>query len=277
MGKSSLLFFLFIFVFVFGFIAKSQVALELVSPEKKKFYVFINGLKENETPKAKVRIKNLQEGPHHIKIIFESKEINNPQTKLVLEAGKDYSYEIKLYSNLDRKWYALNLLETKEWTEKQIKKKVGDDTLSVTELNIAEVKADSILKKNLPKQIIEKPKDTVLAKTDSINPVLITKDKNCDTPLHPSGFVLVSNKISEIALENEKLALTKTMIQENCLSSIQLMELIQLFDFEVSKLEIAIFAYPYCFDPINYNFVEDVFEYESSITKLHNKIYASEK
>ena len=55
------------------------------------------------------------------------------------------------------------------------------------------------------------------------------------------------------------------------------MELIQLFDFEVSKLEMAIFAYPYCFDPMNYNFVEDVFEYESSVTKLHNEIYASKK
>jgi hypothetical protein len=273
--KISLVFFLFILFFATA--AKSQVAFEVVSAEKKKFFLFVNGLKENETAKAKVRIKNLQEGPHHIKIIFESKEINNPQTKLIFEPGKEYKYEIKLYSNLDRKWYALNLVETIEWSEKQIKKKVGSDTLSEAELNNAEVKADSILKKNLPKPIISKPKDTVLTKTDSISPILKTEDKNCKTPLHPTGFNLVSEKISLVALENEKLALTKKMIQENCLSSIQLMELIQLFDFEVSKLELAIFAYPYCFDPINYGFVEDVFEYESSVTKLHNKIYVSEK
>ena len=103
------------------------------------------------------------------------------------------------------------------------------------------------------------------------------KKLNCTTPLRPDGFILVNKKISEEALENQKLAVAKKLIQENCLSAIQLMELIQLFDFEVSKLEMAIFAYPHCFDPMNYNFVEDVFEYESSVTKLHNEIYASKK
>ena len=270
-------FYLLLLLCISAPIAKAQVAFEIVSPEKKKFFLFVNGLKENETSKFKVRIKNLQEGPHHIKVIFENKELNNPQIKLNFEPGKDYKYEIKLYSNLDRKWYAINLIEVSDWSEKQIKKKVGMDTLSFAELKTAEVKADSILKIGLPKLAIAKPKDTVLIKSDTVKKKLDLKKLNCTTPLRPDGFILVNKKISEEALENQKLAVAKKLIQENCLSAIQLMELIQLFDFEVSKLEMAIFAYPYCFDPMNYNFVEDVFEYESSVTKLHNEIYASKK
>jgi len=270
-------FYLLLLLCISAPIAKAQVAFEIVSPEKKKFFLFVNGLKENETSKFKVRIKNLQEGPHHIKVIFENKELNNPQIKLNFEPGKDYKYEIKLYSNLDRKWYAINLIEVSDWSEKQIKKKVGMDTLSFAELKTAEVKADSILKVGLPKLAIAKPKDTVLIKSDTVKKKLDLKKLNCTTPLRPDGFILVNKKISEEALENQKLAVAKKLIQENCLSAIQLMELIQLFDFEVSKLEMAIFAYPYCFDPMNYNFVEDVFEYESSVTKLHNEIYASKK
>jgi|TARA_B110000046_G_scaffold22112_1_gene20745 hypothetical protein len=270
-------FYLLLLLCISAPIAKAQVAFEIVSPEKKKFFLFVNGLKENETSKFKVRIKNLQEGPHHIKVIFENKELNNPQIKLNFEPGKDYKYEIKLYSNLDRKWYAINLIEVSDWSEKQIKKKVGIDTLSFAELKTAEVKADSILKVGLPKLAIAKPKDTVLIKSDTVKKKLDLKKLNCTTPLRPDGFILVNKKISEEALENQKLAVAKKLIQENCLSAIQLMELIQLFDFEVSKLEMAIFAYPYCFDPMNYNFVEDVFEYESSVTKLHNEIYASKK
>ena len=270
-------FYLLLLLCISAPIAKAQVAFEIVSPEKKKFFLFVNGLKENETSKFKVRIKNLQEGPHHIKVIFENKELNNPQIKLNFEPGKDYKYEIKLYSNLDRKWYAINLIEVSDWSEKQIKKKVGIDTLSFAELKTAEVKADSILKVGLPKLAIAKPKDTVLIKSDTVKKKLDLKKLNCTTPLRPDGFILVNKKIREEALENQKLAVAKKLIQENCLSAIQLMELIQLFDFEVSKLEMAIFAYPYCFDPMNYNFVEDVFEYESSVTKLHNEIYVSKK
>ena len=270
-------FYLLLLLCISAPIAKAQVAFEIVSPEKKKFFLFVNGLKENETSKFKVRIKNLQEGPHHIKVIFENKELNNPQIKLNFEPGKDYKYEIKLYSNLDRKWYAINLIEVSDWSEKQIKKKVGIDTLSFAELKTAEVKADSILKVGLPKLAIAKPKDTVLIKSDTVKKKLDLKKLNCTTPLRPDGFILVNKKIREEALENQKLVVAKKLIQENCLSAIQLMELIQLFDFEVSKLEMAIFAYPYCFDPMNYNFVEDVFEYESSVTKLHNEIYASKK
>ena len=270
-------FYLLLLLCISAPIAKAQVAFEIVSPEKKKFFLFVNGLKENETSKFKVRIKNLQEGPHHIKVIFENKELNNPQIKLNFEPGKDYKYEIKLYSNLDRKWYAINLIEVSDWSEKQIKKKVGIDTLSFAELKTAEVKADSILKVGLPKLAIAKPKDTVLIKSDTVKKKLDLKKLNRTTPLRPDGFILVNKKIREEALENQKLAVAKKLIQENCLSAIQLMELIQLFDFEVSKLEMAIFAYPYCFDPMNYNFVEDVFEYESSVTKLHNEIYASKK
>lgn len=266
---------IFICLYFWPRVSSAQTAIDIFSTDKKKFYLFVDGLKENETPKSRVRIKNLIEGPHHIKVIFEQREINNPQLKVNLERGKSYTYEIKLYSNKDRKWYGINESARVEWSEKQVKKIDNKiDSLSTDQIKKAETKADSILKANLPVQVISKPKDTVIEKKPKPP---VKADFNCDKPLHPKGFNLIVHQVEDSSPENVRIDKAKSLIRTNCLSSIQIMELLQVFEFEVSKLELAAFAYNYCFDPVNYNFVEDVFEYDSSIQELHNKIYAQSK
>lgn len=255
----------------------AQTALEIYSADKKRFYLFVDGLKENDSPKNKVRIKNLPEGPHHIKIIFENRELNNPQAKLQLDITKDYLYEIKLYTNLDRKWYDLSLVETRVWSDKEIKKKAPLDTLSKEELLIAAGRTDSLIEVNVPNPIIEKPKDTVLVLNDTIKSLIDTNTLNCTKPMHPLGFSLLVKKLSQNGDDKLMMIESKKLIPTNCLSSIQIMELLQIFEFEVSRIELASFAFKYCFDPVNYQFVEDAFEFNSSIKELHNNIYATRK
>ncbi|MGB0403471.1 MAG: DUF4476 domain-containing protein [Salibacteraceae bacterium] len=264
-------------IFIFSKSGIAQTALEIYSADKKRFYLFVDGLKENESPKNKVRIKNLPEGPHHIKIIFENRELNNPQTRLQLDRTKDYLYEIKLYTNLDRKWYDLNLIEIKEWSDKEIKKKAPLVTLSEEELRLAASKTDSLLEANVPAPIIEKPKDTILIKSDTAKSIIDLNTLNCSKPMHPKGYSLLVKKLSVNGDDKLKLAESKKLLRSNCLTSIQIMELMQIFEFEVSRIELATFAFEYCFDPVNYQFVEDAFEFDSSIKELHNNIYATKK
>ena len=69
---------------------------------------------------------------------------------------------------------------------------------------------------------------------------------------------------------SSKLAMAKQILQKNCLNSNQVTEVIKLFEFETSRLEIAKYAYEYVSDPPNYYKVNEAFEYSSSISKLED-------
>jgi hypothetical protein len=260
-----------------SFFVKAQCSVTIESEDNKRFYLFIDGLKENDAPKSKVVVKKINEGPHHIKIIFEQKEINNPQEKVVWERGQSYNYSVKLYSNGNRKWYALSIVDQMAWSEKQLRKK-GEDSLSVVELKLADKKTDSILKASTPPVTIAKPKDTNLVKVDTIKPPqVVLQEFNCTTPLHPKGFLLLLTQLEPLPDDKSRIEKAQILLRENCLSSIQIMEIMQLMDFEISKLEIATYAFPYCFDPKNFSFVEDEFEFDASVKELHDRIYAEKK
>lgn len=256
--------------------AKSQCNVEISSESKNRFYLFIDGLKENEEPKSKLKIKNLSEGAHHFKIIFENKEFNNPQQKFTLVHGKSYILTIKLFTNVNRSWYSIIESSSTELTTKEIRK-VKQDSLTQEELVKAETKTDSIIAAQKTPVIIDKPLDTNLVVNDSLVQKLPKSELNCTKPMHPTGFNLVVQQLQEQPDDNQKLEEAKRLIRENCLTAIQIMELLQEFKFEIAKLDLATYSYKYCFDPINYSFVEDVFEYESSKVELHKRIYATKK
>ncbi|MCB0480078.1 MAG: DUF4476 domain-containing protein [Flavobacteriales bacterium] len=246
----------------------------VVDGEKKPFFLFVDGLQENETPKSKVRVKNLTEGNHHIKIIFEEQQINNPQTRVELPFGQELLFEIKLYQAGDRKWYAIAKTDQRDIHINP--KKNNIDSLSTEELEEAKLKADSIYEAHLPVAEISVPKDTALnlvpdTMKEEFMPDL--SEFNCTSPLHPEALNLAILKIKNLSSDEARLVVLKDFVAKNCVSSIQLMELLQFLDFEVSKLELASYAFPFCFDPKNYAFVEDVFEFETTVAKLHDAIY----
>ena len=52
----------------------------------------------------------------------------------------------------------------------------------------------------------------------------------------------------------------------------QVKEIADLFDYEADRLEYAIFAYKFTYDPNAYFKVNDAFEFESSIEELNDAI-----
>ncbi len=56
------------------------------------------------------------------------------------------------------------------------------------------------------------------------------------------------------------------------MTSEQIRDMANLFDFEASKLEFAIFAYDYAYDKSNYSKVNEVFTFEMTIEELEEEI-----
>jgi len=82
----------------------------------------------------------------------------------------------------------------------------------------------------------------------------------------------MKGSIQSKSFEQSKLVIAKQILQARCLFASQVRELMLLFTFEQSRLELAKFAYTYTYDRGNYFKVNDAFQLESSISQLNDFI-----
>ncbi len=94
----------------------------------------------------------------------------------------------------------------------------------------------------------------------------------CPHPMDPADFSAMKQTISAKDFESTRLSIAKQVLQNNCLFSDQVTEILSLFDFENTKLEYAKYAYGYTYDQGNYFKVSNAFEFESSVEELNNHI-----
>lgn len=92
---------------------------------------------------------------------------------------------------------------------------------------------------------------------------------NCTMAMSGSAFNTAVNSVQSKSFEESKITTAKQVITANCLSTAQVIQLMGLFSFEESKLDIAKFAYARVVDPANYFQVNDAFTFETSIDDLN--------
>ncbi|MBN4051294.1 DUF4476 domain-containing protein [bacterium AH-315-M05] len=94
----------------------------------------------------------------------------------------------------------------------------------------------------------------------------------CPWPMSESEFAGVKGSITSKTFDDSKLTIAKQVIGANCLLSSQVKEIMILFSFEDTRLEIAKYAYGYTFDLGNYYKVNDAFDFELTIEELNEYI-----
>ncbi len=95
---------------------------------------------------------------------------------------------------------------------------------------------------------------------------------NCNWPMAPGDFESAKASIKSKSFEDSKFTVAKQILGSNCMLSSQVKEVMQLFDFENTKLDFAKFAWGKTFDPGNYFKLNDAFQFESSIDDLNKYI-----
>ncbi len=91
-------------------------------------------------------------------------------------------------------------------------------------------------------------------------------------PMHEANFRQARQVVAAQSFEDSKLHSAKQIAMFNNLSSRQVADLMQVFAFEESRLALAVFAYPYVFDPGNYFLTHRAFRFSSSIEALNRSI-----
>ena len=93
-------------------------------------------------------------------------------------------------------------------------------------------------------------------------------DIGCEIPVNSNRFESMLATIKNQDFASSKKRVAKQIISSNCILTDNLVEILNLFDFESSKLEVAKFAYDYTYDIENYYKINNVFDFESSKEKL---------
>jgi hypothetical protein len=82
-------------------------------------------------------------------------------------------------------------------------------------------------------------------------------------------FMDICASIRKQSFNSTRVTIARQIIQaKTCFTSKQVLEIVRLFDFDDSRLEIAKFAYTYTIDKQNYYIVNDGFSFENSKTEL---------
>ena len=80
-------------------------------------------------------------------------------------------------------------------------------------------------------------------------------------------------ELEDAWFDSDRIAMAKRRIKAKKVTSAQVLEIVQQFSFESSRLEIAKYAFDYTIDQDNYYEVNSGFEFSSSINELEESIY----
>lgn len=275
----------------------------LFTEQGEQFTVILNGIKQNEKPETNVKVIGLKAPNYKLKVIFENKSIPDMDKNVFLEEGSEITYAIKKNA---KAVYTLRLQSSVPIAEQvivtpnqnvvtyQSTPTVVQHTTTTTtysdpnnvNINVGLGGVGVNMNVNGMDSYGTAQTTTTTTTTSSNGYSQPVQQNNqstyvmpgyngavgCPWPLSRQDFEGVKNSISSKSFDDTKLTVAKQVISSNCLLSAQVKEIMLLFSFEDTRLDLAKFAYGYTFDIGNYYQVNDAFSFSSSVDDLNSYI-----
>lgn len=297
---------LFVLLSSFAFAQNSNLV--LFSDQGERFFVILNGIRQNSKAETNVKVTDLNQPSYKLKVIFEDKGIPDLDKNVFLEAGTEYVLNIKKNKNGA---YVLRFMSqapiadnapapspqqsvvvytttpapVSTVTTTTTTTTVGTPANNVSVgMNVGGVGINMSVTDNTMMGGTSTTTYTETHSTTVNQPVPVPPPAplpgysgpvGCPMPLHPGEFESVKSSIASKTFEDSKLKIAKQVIGSNCLLSSQVKEIMMIFDFENTKLDFAKFAYGHTYDLGNYYKVNDAFQFESTIDDLNRYIQSA--
>ncbi len=100
----------------------------------------------------------------------------------------------------------------------------------------------------------------------------ISGNGNCTRSMDAASFGRAKQTIESKGFDDTRLSTARQVAKANCLTTDQILEIMQIFGFEETRLEFAKYAYDFCFDQNNYYNVSQAFNFDSSTEELNEYI-----
>lgn len=237
------------FLMFCGVLFAQQTSLVVKSTEPAQlFQSSMNNFLLNQTPTTNLKVTGLvPQGKYFLEVRFtnDTQVFKTPVN--VLDVGFYHLYEINRNGI-------------------QLKKIAIDDDQKETNQLVVKFGAKSI--DTLSTDTLEK--DSIIADQTDHYQLQDYKGKiGCPWPIKDDDFASFKLNLLSKGLEDDKLTFCKEYLDNNCLLTQQLKEILAVFEYEETKLDFALFIYPRTFDVDN--FIPNLrtgFKFESSIDKI---------
>lgn len=279
--------------------------LTVFSEDGDKFYLVLNGEKQNDVPQTNIKIEELPQPYYSAKIIFADSTLEPISKKnlMITDAeGKmmDVTYKIKKDKQRKTKLAYFSAIEVQDdamapsgtyvrrWghpvnnnnnggysqTTTTTTSNVGSASISVPGMNVSIAVNDPIDSHTTTTTTTTSSSSQTYQTNSNSNTNSNTNsnNNNCRWAMKPGDFSAAKKTITESSFDDTKLSTAKSIVSANCLSTDQVVEICKLFSFEESKLEFAKFAYKFTTDPKNYFKVNNVFSFSTSKEDLNSYI-----
>jgi hypothetical protein len=272
--------------------------LTIFSEDGDKFYLVLNGERQNNVAQTNLRIEDLQQPYYNAKIIFEDNKIaditkNIPVADPNSGQAMDVTYKIKKDGSGKAKlrYFSAtpvvvgyvppaNVTVMHYGNPAMVTGGVSQTTTTTTSttvganvnanMNVGGVNVNVNVNDPLMNGTVTQT-TTTTSYSDNYSgggrPVV-----NDCYAMKSRDFQAAKQTIENESFDESKVNTAKSIISSNCLTSDQVLELCQLFSFEQSKLDIAKCAYGKTVDQNNYFKVVNAFTFSSSKDELNKYI-----
>ena len=277
--------------------------LTIFSEDGDKFYLVLNGEKQNNQPQSNLRLEELPQPYYNAKIIFADSSIGNiSKNALMIASADNVMMDVTYKIRKDKTGKAkLNYFSAIDVQRDYIPPagtcvyrygspaavQVSNGTVLTTTTTttntggvVANVNAPGISMNVAINDPLMTTSTTTTTTTTTSSSSNSNYDHNSDRnnnrdsrncngwPMNSTDFAAALKTISNSSFDETKLTTAKSIASNNCLSSDQVVKICNLFSFEDNKLAFAKHAYKHTTDRKNYFKVNDVFSFSSSKEEL---------
>lgn len=299
-------------VLLFSAVATAQPQpvghLTIFSEDGDKFFLILNGEKQNNVAQTNLRVEDLNQPYYNAKVIFEDKtlaEISKNYLQIADANGtmSDVTYKIKRDKNngkMTLKYFSMTPVvqgyvapsnvyvmhygvPATTTTVTQPTGTATQTTTTTTTTNTGGVGAHvDVGGINMNVTVTDPTMTGTVTQTTTTH---TTTTNNTTTTTQPATVGCVNawamnsgdfnsalSTIKNQSFSDSQLKTAKQIASNNCLNTSQISQICQIFSFEESKLDFAKFAYDYCTEPKNYFKINNVFSFSSSSDELNDYV-----
>lgn len=281
--------------FSLGALAQQVSHATFYSKEGYLFTIYLNGQKMNDEPKTEVRLINLTQPYYSCKAVFEDPDLAPAERKLLqLTDANGNRVDVTFVVEHNRKG-GMKI----GWKSQSLYPRYIEEDNSPTVVVVGGGAAGEVRQTTTTRIVESSPSDgvnmrfggmggSVSINTGNVQPVVeetttttVVQGSGTTAALPCTGTVL-NNQDFEAALKSVsmrssqegKLLLGKQIISTNCLVTEQIKRIVALLETEQSRLDMAIYAYPFALDKGSYFKMNTLFEQEATINELNAAILA---
>lgn len=281
--------------------------LTIFSEAGDKFYLILNGERQNNVAQTNLRVEDLTNQYYTAKIIFEDNSLPEIEKKMLMIADadgrmSDVTYKIKKNTNngkitlnyfsslpVQQGFVAPSNVYVVHYGAPAVTQVASSTTVTQTTSSTTTVGTTTGVNANINMPGVTMNVNITDPTLGSSNTTVYeTTTTNVQHTGHsqpasnfgcPNAYCMAPGDFSSALatikgqnFDDTRLKTAQQIASGNCLNAVQVAEICRVFGFEKTKLDFAKFAYDRCTEPNNYFKVNNVFSFSSSSDELNEYI-----